>query len=104
MIERRLHPRFLDSELVMVSWEHAGVRLNQLGNVQDISLGGMGILLDSALPIGTKVTISYGQGELTGIVKHTSALVGGQVIGIEFAESSKNSTLHFQPELLTRLD
>lgn len=100
MTERRLQPRLLDSELIMVSWIDDGVRLNQLGNVKDLSLGGMGILADRALPLGTAVAISYGEGELAGIVRHTSELVDGHFIGIEFVGGSRNSTLHFQPELL----
>jgi hypothetical protein len=100
MTERRLHPRLSDSDLILVSWDENGVRLNQLGNVKDLSLGGMGILLDRAFPVGTVVTVSYGEGELTGVVRHNSELIDSQLIGIEFAESSKNSALHFQPELL----
>jgi hypothetical protein len=102
MTERRLQPRLLDSELLMVSWEDNGVKLNHLGNVKDLSLGGMGILIGCALPVGTLVKVSYGEGELAGIVRHHSELVDGHFIGIEFLDGSKNSTLHFQPELLVR--
>ena|SRR5438270_2767681 len=102
MIERRSQPRLLDSELVMIFWEYNGSRLMQLGNVNEVSLDGMSVLVGIALPVGTSLKISYGAGELTGIVRHKTEMPYGQVIGIEFAETSKNSTLHFQPELLTR--
>jgi hypothetical protein len=84
----------------MVGWHDGIGKLNQLGNVQDLSLDGMGILVHDALPVGTPVTITYGYGQLSGTVRHSSELIEGVFIGIEFDEFSKNSTLHFQPELL----
>lgn len=100
MIERRSQPRLLDNELVMVCWEQDSTKCNQLANVRDISLHGMGVLLSHALPTGTVVTITYGEGELKGTVRHNSQLIDGQFVGIEFDEASKDSALHFQPELL----
>jgi PilZ domain len=102
MTERRLQPRLTACELVMVGWHDGAGKLNQLGNVQDLSLDGMGILIHDALPVGTPVTVSYGYGELTGTVRHSSQLIDATFIGIEFDEASKNSILHFQPELLIR--
>jgi PilZ domain len=87
---------------VLVGWHDGIGKLNQLGNVLDLSLGGMGVLVYDALPVGTPVTISYGYGELSGAVRHSSEVIDGTLIGIEFDEASKNSTLHIQPELLIR--
>lgn len=100
--ERRAQPRLTASELVMIGWHDGAGKLNQLGNVQDLSLDGMGILVHDALPVGTPVTVSYGYGELTGTVRHSSQLIDATFIGVEFDETSKNSILHFQPELLIR--
>ena len=61
MTERRSHPRVLDSELVMVCWEENSKKFNQLGNIRDLSLGGIGVLVGHSLPVGTSVTISYGK-------------------------------------------
>ena len=47
--------------------------------------------------MGTAVMVSHGDGELTGIVRHHSQLIDGHSMGVEFDESSKDSTLHFQP-------
>jgi hypothetical protein len=102
MTERRTQPRLTASDLVLLGWNDGIGKLNQLGNVQDLSLGGMGILVHDALPVGTPVTVSYGYGELTGIVRHSSELIDATFIGIEFDEASKNSILHFLPELLIR--
>lgn len=101
MTERRSHPRLLDIELVMISWEQDGTKLLQLGNVKDVSLAGMGVIVDRALPAGITVTISYGEGELAGVIRYSSQ-IGGEdfLLGIEFTGNSRNSTLHFQPELL----
>jgi hypothetical protein len=101
MKERRSQPRLLDTDLVIISWEHGGAKLKQLGNVNDVSLDGMGVLVDRALPEGITLQISYGEGQLTGVIRYSSQTYDGRFhMGIEFTENSKNSTLHFQPELL----
>jgi PilZ domain len=102
MAERRTQPRITTSDLVMVGWNDGAGKLSQLGNVEDLSLGGMGILVYDDLPVGTPVCVTYGHGELSGIVRHSSAKDHGIFIGIEFDEFSRNSILHFQPELLIR--
>ncbi len=85
----------------MISCDHGGGTLTQLANVKDVSLSGMGVLVDRALPVGITVAISYGEGELTGVIRFSSQTVDGRFLaGIEFTGNSKNSTLHFQPELL----
>jgi PilZ domain-containing protein len=102
MGERRTQPRITACDLVLVGWHDGIGKLSQLGNVEDLSLGGMGILVHDDLPVGTPVTVTYGYGELGGIIRHSSARNPGVFIGIEFDEFSKNSMLHFQPELLIR--
>jgi hypothetical protein len=100
MPDRRLQPRLSDAELVMISFEDNGSRLQQLGNLENMSLNGVGIIVGHPIPAGNAVTITYGEGELTGIVRHCTPLAEGHFIGVEFAGSSKASGLHFQPELL----
>jgi hypothetical protein len=102
MIERREEHRITSSDLVLVGWHDGVGKLSQLGNVEDLSLSGMGVLLYDDLPVNTRVTVTYGFGELGGIVKHTSTRDTGIFVGIEFDEVSKNSIIHFQPELLIR--
>jgi hypothetical protein len=107
MHERRSQVRLGDSELVMIGWVEREERLKQLGNVNDVSLDGMGIRVDYPLPVGTSVTISYdslSNGTLTGTVRHHSQGLDGHILGIELERGSKNSTLHFQPELLIGLE
>jgi hypothetical protein len=100
MLERRSQIRISDTELAMLSWDENGTTLKQLANVEDISAGGMGLIVSDALPIGTLLQISYGEGSLTGIVRHLRRLAQGHFIGIELGLLSRGSTLHFDPELL----
>jgi len=58
------------------------------------------MIVDDALPVDSTVTVTYGEGELTGVVRHYTALAESHCIGIEFVGSSGASTLHFHPELL----
>jgi PilZ domain-containing protein len=103
MLERRSQVRLDDCELVMIGWVESEKNLKQLGNVNDVSLTGMGIRVDYPLPVGTSVTIAYdslSNGTLTGTVRHHSHGLDGHILGIELMGASKDSTLHFQPELL----
>jgi hypothetical protein len=102
MLERRLQPRFFDAELVMLAWEENGTTLKQLGNVEDLSLNGMGVIVSNALPVGTDLTLTYGDRDLTGIVRHQSRRGEEHFIGIEFDVISRDSNVHFDPELLVR--
>ena len=103
MKERRSQPRLRDTELVMVGWQEGTTRLKQLGNVEDVSLHGMGVLVQQDLPVGTSVTISYEEeAELAGVVRHHAERESDYFLGIEFAHSSKDSLLHFLPDLLVR--
>ncbi len=100
MIERRSQTRLLDSELVLVGWQENGKELKQLGNVEDLSGNGLAVVVDQAPPVGASLTISYGENTLRGIVRYTKDRECDALIGIEFNEDSRNSALHFQPEML----
>jgi hypothetical protein len=100
MNERRSQARVLDIDLVMISWEENSSTYKQLGNTEDLSPDGISVVVEYNLAVGSSVTISYGEGQLNGIVRHGSPCAEGYFMGIEFTEDSKNSTLHFQPELL----
>jgi PilZ domain len=100
MNDRRFEPRISDAELVMLSWNEGGTTLRQLGSVENLSPNGAGMIVDDPLRVGSTVTMTYGEGELTAVVRHCTALAEGYSIGVEFVESSKDSALHFHPELL----
>jgi hypothetical protein len=89
MPDRRLQPRLTDAELVMISFEDNGTRLQQLGNLENMSLNGAGIIVGHPIPAGSVVTITYREGELTGIVRHCTALAEGHFIGVEFVGGTR---------------
>jgi PilZ domain len=103
MTKRRLQERIPDADLVMIGWVEGTTSLKQLGNVDNLSPAGMGVRIDEPVAVGTTVEISYGcveEGTLTGVVKHHFERPDGHYIGIEFTGNSKDSALHFQPELI----
>lgn len=100
MLERRSQLRFDEIDLVMLSWEENGTTLKQLGNVEDRSLSGIGVVVGDALPIGTLLGVSYGERNLAGIVRHQRRLAEGHFLGIELGSVSRGSMLHFDSELL----
>jgi hypothetical protein len=102
MKERRSQRRITDAELVMISCDMNGGRLRQLGNLEDLSPNGAGIIVQHAITVNSPVTITYGNGDLNAVVRHCAPLPEGHFVGIEFVGASRSSTLHFQPELLVR--
>ena len=107
MIERRAYPRLLDCGLVVVHWNDDTRDLQQLGNVDDVSLGGMRIRVDHPIPLGSTVKISYESlfsGVLTGTVKHHLERPEGVFLSIGFDMENVDSMLLFYPELFSEVD
>lgn len=100
MHEQRSQPRISDAELVMIAWDEKETKFRQLGIVENVSLNGAGMIVDDELPVGTPLTMTYGEGELTAVVRHSTSLAEGYLLGIEFLGRSRASALHFQPDLL----
>lgn len=91
MTDRRSQPRYLDCELVVLHWQNGEERMQQLGNVDDASLGGLGIRVDYSIAAGTPVTISYESPALDllhGVVKYAVDRPEGVFLGIELSEES----------------
>jgi hypothetical protein len=96
--DRRSEPRLEDSELAVLTWEENGTTLQQIGNVDNLSLNGAGIVADYPLPLSTPISLTYGEGELTAVVRHCKPLDEGHFIGVEFTGDSRG----FNIELPTR--
>jgi hypothetical protein len=62
----------------------------------------MDVIVSNALPVGTAVTITYGDRDFTGTVRHQSRREEDHFIGIEFDLPGRDTILHFDPELLVR--
>jgi hypothetical protein len=103
MIERRSEIRLSDVELVMISWRDKQRIYKQLGNVEDICSNGIGVLVDHPLPVGTQLSLSYGEGQFGGIVRHCAPRADRYLLGIQFTEEDRNLAIHFHPEFLINL-
>jgi c-di-GMP-binding flagellar brake protein YcgR len=86
MLQRRSQIRSPDCGLVTVHWQRNLTQFSQIGNIRDISQGGIGILVRDSLPIGTAVTISFRGSEAKGIVKHSSQIADSPWIGVAYSE------------------
>lgn len=101
MEERRTDPRLLCAELVEVSWKDAsGRQRRRVANLEDISLTGICLQLESRLPKGALLSMHYGDGELVGTVRYCVFRDNAYFVGIRFEEGCRWSTRHFRPQHL----
>lgn len=99
--ERRTTNRLLCAELVEAVWaDHRGVVRRRVANLEDISLSGVCLQLESAVLPGTQMAVNYGDGKLVGTVRYCMFRDGGHFLGIQLEEGSKWSTKHFRPRHL----
>jgi hypothetical protein len=68
--------------------------------LESISVGGLGVIADDPLPVATDVTISYGDGGLSAVVRRCQPFADRYAIGVEFVGNSKVGSLRLQPEML----
>ena len=98
MDERRIQPRMLCAELVEVQWRDKSSRQRRsVANLEDISLTGACIHLESGIVRGSVVSIFYGDGELKGEVRYCLYRDFGYFLGIQFTEGCRWSRKHFKP-------
>lgn len=101
MNERRIDNRLLCAELVEATWDDdSGRKRKRVANLEDISLSGICLQLEQAIPPGTPITMSYGDGKLVGIVRYCTFRDIGYFLGIELEEGCRWSTQHFKPQHL----
>lgn len=101
MEERRIDNRLLCADLVEVSWEdESGRKKRRVANLEDISLSGICVQMEKELPIGTAITMSYGDGELVGVVRYCTYRDIGYFLGIQLEDGCRWSTQHFKPQHL----
>lgn len=98
---RRDTDRLLCAELVELCWlDQNGRHQRKVANLEDISLSGVCLQIESAIPTGTPVAIHYGDGELFGSIRYCRFEGLGYFLGVELAEGCKWSTRHYRPEHL----
>ena len=101
MEERRSDPRLLCAELVEVIWtDQSGRQRRRMANLEDISLTGICLQMESRVPEGTLLSMHYGDGELVGTVRYCAFRDSAYFLGIRFEEGCRWSTQHFQPQHL----
>jgi hypothetical protein len=101
MKERRTDPRLLCAELVQVVWkDQSGQQRRRVANLEDISLTGICLQMESLVPEGTLLSMQYGDGQLVGTVRYCAFRDNAYFLGIRFEEGCRWSTRHFRPEHL----
>lgn len=97
-MERRSEPRMLCADLVDVRWrDTAGRTKRAVANLEDISLSGACLQLETKVPVGTPVRISYSRGEFVGIVRYCMYKEIGYFLGVQFEPGYKWSSREFRP-------
>jgi hypothetical protein len=91
----------LCADLVDLRWKDKSGRTKRLvANLEDISLSGACLQVDSPLPVHTTVVIAYPKGELLGRVRYCVYREIGYFLGIEFEPGTKWSQKMFKPQHL----
>jgi hypothetical protein len=99
--DRRDGDRLLCAELVQILWQdEAGRERKRVANLEDISLSGVCLQVESPIAAGTAIAIQYGDGELLGMIKYCRFQDSGYFLGVQLAEGSRWSTQHYKPEHL----
>lgn len=98
---RRETGRLLCAELVELCWlDSNGRGQRRIANLEDISLSGVCLQVENSIPVGTAVSVRYGDGELLGVVRYCRFETFGYFAGIELAEGCRWSSQHYRPEHL----
>jgi hypothetical protein len=101
MHNRRAEPRMLCADLVDVQWKDQRGRVRRaVANLEDISLSGACVQVDSPIPIETTLRISYPKGELQGRVCYCVFREIGYFLGIEFEPGFRWSMRQYRPQHL----
>ena len=101
MQNRRVETRMLCADLVDVRWKDKNGRMRRTGaNLEDISLSGACVQVESPIPLQTTLQISYSKGELQGRVCYCIYREIGYFLGIEFEPGFRWSQRSFRPQHL----
>lgn len=100
-LDRRGPDRLLCAELVELTWaDSQGRRHRRVANLEDISLSGVCLQVESPILTGTPLSISYGDGNLLGTVRYCRFEGMGYFLGVELAEGCRWSSQHYRPDHL----
>jgi len=89
------------AELVEVHWNDKTGRLHRdVANLEDISLSGACVQLETPVQKGTRVTVNYGDGEMPATVRYCLYRDLSYFLGLQFEEGCKWSTKRFRPQYM----
>jgi hypothetical protein len=101
MSERRIEVRLLCADLVDVRWRDKSGRTRRVtASLEDISDTGACVQLERPLALGTRVTVTYPNGELTGSVRYCLFNELGYFVGLEFDPGCGWNPADYQPKHL----
>lgn len=101
MNNRRAESRMLCADLVDVQWKDAKGRIRRgVANLEDISLSGACLQVDSLVPVGVTLRIMYPGGELQGRICYCVHREIGYFLGLEFEAGVHWSMNDFRPQHL----
>jgi hypothetical protein len=101
MAERRLEPRLLCADLIDVFWtDDGGCQRTARANLEDISLSGACVQLDTPVPHETLLRIAHPKHEMEGRVRYCIFRETGYFIGVQFVPGTRWSQRQFRPKHL----
>lgn len=105
MQERRIDSRLLCAELIEMIWtDEGGRQRRRVANLEDISLCGACVQVETAMACGTPVAMRYSDGQLAGTVRYCLHQGIGYFLGVEFDEGCQWSRKQFRPRHLLDLE
>ncbi len=100
-MEKRRGARLLCAGLVEVRWvDPSDGPTKAVANLDDVSPGGVSLLLDRPVEQGTRVDFLYSGQIVTGDVRHCTSIDIGWVIGVQFGPDSQWDPQALPPEHL----
>lgn len=94
----------LCADIVDVRWkDKAGRSRKALANLEDISLSGVCLQMDTPVPIHTNLRISHPKAEFQGSVRYCLFRETGYFMGVQFAPGCKWSRRQYRPRHLLDL-
>ncbi len=84
----------------MMWTDQSGHQRRRIANLEDISLCGACVQVESPMICGTSVSVRYGDGQLKGTVRYCLYQGIGYFLGVEFDEGCRWSRKHFRPQHL----
>ena len=92
------------AEMVGIQWtDEAGKQCKCTGLLEDISVSGASLQLDSPIDLGTPLEIAYRKGHLEGSVTYCFFREIGYWVGVRFAPTAKWSPREYRPKHLLDL-